>query len=237
MNATLPRRLDLLTAPVKIDLPQLVVCTELDEPTGGYHIEVIWRGLLPPSIQQGETGGGGLAPEPEPTSGHDEHVTLLVATAFLASFGLSLKSGRLLITSEEFSGRLAVRSTLLGNLMLPPPAREGSREMTGSKIQPDIATALTAVAGLTANDKSPNSGTITQDEVNKAVVSASLCALFRTLDNHRCLRSLISDVINSTFSYEIKFSAGVRSAAFISRYSRAKRDDKSVASNCFVAFI
>ena len=123
MKATLPRRIDLLTSPLKIELPQLVICTELDEPTGGYHIEVIWRGKLPSTIHSESNNAkedGKLQTskqDPKDMDDENEKTTLLVATAFVASFGLSLKSGRLLCTSEEFSGRVAIQSTLIGNLL------------------------------------------------------------------------------------------------------------------------
>ena len=177
MNATLPQRLDLITPPLKIELPRLIVCTELDEPTGGYHIEVVWRGALPPSRandhrRDGEAGTTRLLEASDSAlSVGEETTTLLVATAFLASFGISFKGGRLLMTSEELSGRVAIQSTLLGNLILPPAAEVASTAnmcvgRTGAVSEPLIKSAL-AAADHTLHPAS----TTTQEEVDKAVVS------------------------------------------------------------------
>ena len=204
MKATLPRRIDLLTSPLKIELPRLVICTELDEPTGGYHIEVIWRGKLPSTIHSesnNATEDGKLQTSKQGSEDMDdenEKTTLLVATAFVASFGLSLKSGRLLCTSEEFSGRVAIQSTLIENLMLPPPSSENFQTPTdASHVDGAVSSdfLLPTFAERNENDDEVKSHT-TKADVEKAVLAFIFPILFE--DEHEA--SLIINQLQVTAS-------------------------------------
>jgi hypothetical protein len=126
VNSTIPAKLQLTTPKVALDLPSLELSSEVDE-SGGLGIEIVWKGQ-PPAVKP----IGGVEPTIEPgsgggTSGGGEVVgtvmpaspdqTLVVGTVYLASLGVGLKSGKLLLTSDEVVGRMAMQSSLLVSLI------------------------------------------------------------------------------------------------------------------------
>jgi len=116
---------------VALDLPSLELSSEVDE-SGGLGIEIVWKGQPPvvkpvggiePTIELGSgggtsgggTSGGGEVVGTVMTASPDQ--TLVVGTVYLASLGVGLKSGKLLLTSDEVVGRMAMQSSLLVSLI------------------------------------------------------------------------------------------------------------------------
>jgi len=107
VNAGVPLRLDLTLPALELSLPEMGMSIEVDQESGGIHLEWIWRN-----------------PE-EPSS------IMCVGTVFVASLGLGLNHGRVLLTSDEVSGRFALKSRVLVDALLPEDEGVESEEAAG----------------------------------------------------------------------------------------------------------
>jgi hypothetical protein len=100
--------------------PEMNLTAEIDESTGGLHLEVMRKGFLV-SEQPQPTPKSSKSKPPAPIE-----TILFVLTVFINSVGVGLKGGRLLVTLEELMARAAINSTFLHSILLPPEAEASS---------------------------------------------------------------------------------------------------------------